>query len=193
MAHGTTIQLYNSVTSGNIATDTIQGELAVNIVDGLIYSKNGTETVVVNNAARIHPAVVVASTANFANTSPTTTTLTASAVGITTIDGYALVANDRVLLKNQTLPAENGIYTVSTAGTASVATVLTRAADMNTWAETLLAVVWVTKGTANAGFAYESGTVPTSSGALNVIGTTDITFSSVVSGLSAAAINGGSF
>ena len=43
-----------------------------------------------------------------------------------TIDGQTLVNGDRVLLKNQTAPAENGIYTVSGIG---VDAVYTRATD----------------------------------------------------------------
>lgn len=52
--------------------------------------------------------------------------------GISTIDGYTLGATDRVLVKDQATPAENGIYSVTSLGTP---TVFTRTADFDTPAE----------------------------------------------------------
>lgn len=60
------------------------------------------------------------------------------------IDSVTLSANDRVLLKNQTDPAENGIYVFSAASAA-----LTRAADMAVGADARNAVVAVRDGVAN--------------------------------------------
>lgn len=51
-------------------------------------------------------------------------------VAVTIIDGYTLNNGDRVLVKNQTPAARNGIYTWATGGT-----VLTRATDFDTGAE----------------------------------------------------------
>ena len=62
-------------------------------------------------------------------------TLTASGNGAVTLDGVALTANMRVLVKDQDPATENGIYYVSTLGTGSATLVLTRAADANTGAE----------------------------------------------------------
>jgi phage-related tail fiber protein len=59
-----------------------------------------------------------------------------------TVDGIALVAGDRVLVKNQTLPAENGIYVVAAAA-------WTRSTDTNTWGELPGAFTFVEQGTAN--------------------------------------------
>jgi hypothetical protein len=62
-------------------------------------------------------------------------TLTANANGTLTIDGYTLVVGDvgkRLLIKNEATTANNGVYTLTTAGTASVAYVLTRATDYDT-------------------------------------------------------------
>ena len=56
-------------------------------------------------------------------------TLTNGSTGTTTIDSYTLAAGDRILVKNQTTQTQNGVYTVTTAGTTGVATVLTRASD----------------------------------------------------------------
>lgn len=58
------------------------------------------------------------------------------------IDGVALVSGDRVLVKNQTAGAENGVYVWTGA-----AATLTRATDADTTAELQSAVVVVSEGT----------------------------------------------
>lgn len=60
------------------------------------------------------------------------------------IDGVTLTANDRVLLKNQTAGAENGIYVFTAAASA-----LTRALDADSAAELIGATVTVTEGSTN--------------------------------------------
>ena len=66
--------------------------------------------------------------------------------GTQTIDTVALVAGDRVLVKDQSTQAENGIYVVA-AGAWS------RSADADTWDELVSALVFVESGT-QAGDAY---------------------------------------
>lgn len=92
----------------------------------------------------------------------TTTNITLSAPQ--TIDGVAVVAGDRVLVKNQTLPQNNGIYLVA-AGT------WTRALDMDVWAEVPNAFTFIEGGTTQA----DSGWVSTAQ-AGGTLGTTPITF-----------------
>lgn len=82
-----------------------------------------------------------------------------------TIDGITLATNDRILIKDQADPAENGIYVVNASGAP------TRASDMNTWAEVVSAYVFVETGTANA----DKGFVCTSD-AGGTLGTTAINF-----------------
>lgn len=74
-----------------------------------------------------------------------TANVTVSNPGTSTIDGVSLSNGDRVLLKNQTAPAENGIYVFATSSTA-----MTRATDMDAWTEVAGAFVAVEEGTANA-------------------------------------------
>jgi hypothetical protein len=83
-----------------------------------------------------------------------------------TIDGVALVTGDRILLKNQTTGAENGIYTVNASGAP------TRATDADANAEVTSGMfLFVEEGTSNA----DTGWVLTTNGAI-VVGTTALTF-----------------
>jgi phage-related tail fiber protein len=60
------------------------------------------------------------------------------------VDGVTLTTGDRILIKNQSTGSENGIYTVNASGAP------TRAVDCDVNSEMEDAVVWVSKGTANA-------------------------------------------
>jgi len=60
------------------------------------------------------------------------------------IDGVTLATGDRILLKNQTTGAENGLYTVNASGAP------TRSTDADTGTELVNATVEVSEGTANA-------------------------------------------
>ena len=66
--------------------------------------------------------------------------------GAQTIDTVAVVAGDRVLVKNQTAPAENGIYIAATGA-------WSRSPDANLWDELVSALVFVESGT-QAGSAW---------------------------------------
>lgn len=79
-----------------------------------------------------------------------------------TVDGVTLATGDRILLKNQTSAAENGIYTVNASGAP------TRATDMDVWTEVPGAWVTVQEGTAGAdttwlSTANQGGTLNTTS------------------------------
>jgi hypothetical protein len=93
----------------------------------------------------------------------TTANITLS--GAQTIDGVSVVAGNRVLVKNQTAPAENGIY-VAASGTWA------RSADANTWDELISAYTFVEEGSTYA----DSGWVCTVN-AGGTLGTTPITWS----------------
>lgn len=66
-----------------------------------------------------------------------------------TLDGIAVVAGDRVLVKNQTAPAENGIYVVAAGAWA-------RAADADAADEIAGAQVSVDQGTTNGGKVWDT-------------------------------------
>ena len=92
----------------------------------------------------------------------TTANITLS--GTQTIDGIAVVADQRVLVKNQSTGSENGIYLCKAGAWA-------RAADMNAADEFSGAAVFVQEGSANG----DTGYVCTNDGDVTV-GTTAITF-----------------
>ncbi len=75
------------------------------------------------------------------------TTGNISLSGTQTIDGVAVIAGDRVLVKDQSSAAENGIY-VAAAGAWS------RASDANTWDELVSAFTFVEQGTTNGNNGY---------------------------------------
>jgi hypothetical protein len=81
--------------------------------------------------------------------------LTADAIGVLTIDGVATVLNDRILVKDQVLGDDNGIYKVTTEGTAGVAFILTRTTDFDADAEvTAGAFTFVEEGTINGDYGF---------------------------------------
>jgi hypothetical protein len=101
-------------------------------------------------------------------------TITALAVGVLVVDGVNTVLGDRILVKNETagLVITNGIYVVTTEGTAGAAFVLTRSLDMDTPGEVAGAFTFVQVGSTNA----DSGWVCTANQPVT-IGTTAITWS----------------
>lgn len=69
--------------------------------------------------------------------------------GTQTVDGVALVANDRILVKDQTTQSQNGIYVVA-AGSWG------RGSDADTWNELISAYTWVEQGTTQADTGWVS-------------------------------------
>ena len=101
----------------------------------------------------------------------------AGALTAFTPDGVVASAGDRILVYRQANQAQNGIYTVTTVGSGSVAWVLTRATDADTYGlinPNALGqgdAFYVTSGATGAGETYVCNTV----GAIT-FGTTAITF-----------------
>ena len=105
----------------------------------------------------------------------TTANITLS--GTQTIDGVALVAGDRVLVKDQTAAVENGIYVVS-------ATAWSRSADADTISELAGACVNVDSGTTNGGMRFDTDLKTT-----DTLGTTAVSFHRVLDSLDLATAN----
>jgi hypothetical protein len=155
----------NSFKVTNLATPTASGD-ATNkgYVDGLI---NG----VVWKAEVLAATVAALATVTYANgTAGVGATLTASAVGTLTIDGYLTALGDRLLIKDQAAGLQNGIYTVTTAGAAAVAFVLTRAVDFDAPAEVNGGTTFVTSGSTNADTQWTQNAI------VATVGTTAMSF-----------------
>lgn len=91
----------------------------------------------------------------------------ASGMNLATIDGVSIAVNDRVLVKNQTNPAENGIYTRAAGTTANI-----RAFDFNEASEVTSGLFcFVEEGTTQA----DTGWVLTTNNPIT-LGTTGLTF-----------------
>lgn len=140
-------QRITSVADGSAATDAVTKQQLDAAIRGLDWK----------------PEVVAASTANVNLAAPGTT-----------LDGVTLAANDRVLLKDQTAPAENGIYVWTASGSA-----LTRALDADSGTELSGATVTVQRGTVNADRVYRVTTDDPLT-----LGTTSITWVQVGAGTS---------
>lgn len=139
-----------------------------NLADGVA----GTDAITLNQLTAAvqglewKAPVRVATTANIAN--PTT-----GAPNI--VDGVTLVVGDRVLLKDQSTGAQNGIYTVTTVGTGANG-VWARSLDMDVAAEANNATVLVEAGTVNGGDVW------TQTATIVTIGTTAMTWTKTSEG-----------
>ncbi len=92
-------------------------------------------------------------------------TLATSFANGQTVDGYALVTGDRILIKNQAAASENGIYVVNASGAP------TRALDCDSWSEIPSSFVFIEQGTTQG----DTGWVCTSDTG-GTLGTTAITW-----------------
>lgn len=121
--------------------------------------------------------VAAATTSNLASTYNNGTlgmgaTLTATSNIALVIDGYTVNLGDRVLVINQTNPAQNGSYSLTTLGTGSAEWVLTRTTNYNQSIQIAEGNLFtVLNGSVNAGLTYIQDAQ------VSVIGTSAILFS----------------
>ncbi len=192
-----------TIGSTNIAlgatSDTLAGLTTVTLKqDPVLALQASTKQYVDNQVATVsnqtvHTASAAASTANLTATYNNGTagvgaTLTNSGVQAAfVIDGYTASLGDRILIKDQTTGAQNGIYTVTTLGTILTNWVLTRATDFNAtgsgpnYIETG-AFTFINGGSTNASTSW----VLTTTGTITV-GTTSLTFAQTSSSASVTA------
>lgn len=129
----------------------------------------------IKQALDVKASVRLATTANLSsnyNNAGGTLTNSGSNAALS-LDGVTVVAGNRILVKDQTAGAENGIYVVTTVGDGSTAWVLTRAEDANASAEMTGGVfTFVEEGTVGAdnGYVFTHNGAPT-------LGTTALTVS----------------
>ena len=134
----------NAVTSGKMdlsgtfdfSSGTLQAGTPSNASD--VTNKSYVDGLVGSGVYWKEPARV-ASTANVNISNP----------GTDTFDGVQIASGDRILLKNQTSQAENGVYDFNGSSSA-----LTRSSDANTADELNGLAIFVKEGTANADQGY---------------------------------------
>jgi hypothetical protein len=102
-----------------------------------------------------------------------TLTETAANGALAAQDGITLTLNQRLLVKNQAAPAQNGVYQLSQVGDGATKWILTRVTDMDVSAEIAHVFAFVSGGTTGAA----TGWVCTSEPELTTVGTDPITFS----------------
>jgi len=140
----------------NVSGDTMTGTLAMggNSITGLADPTNGTDAANKNYVDATAAGLTWKTAVKAASTGDLTL------ANEQTVDGVALVAGDRVLVKDQTTAADNGIYIVVDGGA------WTRSTDADSAAELDGAAVFVQQGTTNA----DSGWVQTAT--IVTVGTT---------------------
>lgn len=160
-------------TVATLAVDT-DGTLAANS-DAVIASQKAVrtyaDTLVAAVAAGLKwkTSVVAATTANG--------TLASAFANGQTIDGVTLATGQRILLKNQSSGAENGIYIVAASGAPA------RATDADAGSELVSAAVFVEQGTTNADRAFVCTNNSITLGSTSVVFTA---FASVIGALIAS-------
>lgn len=155
ITNSTTVVLNNTGVSGNASPGATVSSPAVVSPAGPQGTTGATGPTGPSGSSGWKDPVRVASTAN----------VNVTTGGLLTIDGIALSASDRVLLKDQTTASENGIYSAASGA-------WSRASDANTSALMLPGFgVRVVQGTVNAGRLYALTTTGTIT-----LGTTSLTF-----------------
>lgn len=94
------------------------------------------------NLSQLEAAVAAIASGSAKNVVRLATTANITLSGTQTIDGVAGSADDRILVKNQTAPAENGIYLMKSGA-------WVRTTDADSWSELVGAIVPVAEGTVN--------------------------------------------
>lgn len=123
-----------STPTGNISFDSAK-------ITSLGYPENANDAATKSYVDSVAQGLSPKGTARVA----TTANITLS--GTQTIDGVSVVADDRVLVKDQTTASENGIYVVA-------AGAWTRATDADSWDALVSAYVFVSEGTLGAENGY---------------------------------------
>ena len=126
----------------------------------------------IKDSCRVATEAAISGTYNN-GTSGVGATLTYGSNGAISVDGVTLIANNRVLVKDQSDAKQNGIYFVSTVGDGSNAAVLTRALDADSSADVTGGLfTFIEEGSTNADAGFVLSNVTGSA----TLGTTNIGF-----------------
>lgn len=128
---------------GSITTSAASAAAAASSASAAATSASTATTQAAAAAASATAAAASASGMKWRPSVRVATTANITLSGAQTIDGVSVIAGDRVLVKNQSTSANNGVY-VCAAGAWS------RDTDADAWAELVAAAVIVEEGTTNA-------------------------------------------
>lgn len=168
-SNGTSAPTFATITASTVGALPIAGgtltgplDLSGNLINNVATPSASTDAAtkgyVDSVATGLQPkaAVTCASTTNIASLS-----------GLLTIDGITVTAGQRVLIKDQSTAANNGIYVAS-------ASAWSRSTDADTWSELVGASVFVSSGSLNANTSWVTNIA--SSGTLGVTAVTFVQF-----------------
>ncbi|CAO3460343.1 hypothetical protein [Azospirillum argentinense] len=143
----------NGTTTNGSASVTGMANAASRITVGAAVTGTGIQSATTVTAVS-GTTVTLSKTATASGTASLTF---AQTIGALVVDGVAVIGGteNRVLVKDQAIAAQNGWYDVTTVGTASVPWVLTRSTDADTWSDLLSGIALVRGGTTQAGFVYQ--------------------------------------
>ena len=116
-----------AMTSGTITTAPTTGNDIVNKT----YADAIASGINFHQSCRLATTTALAANTYNNGSSGVGATLTANANGALSIDGVAVAATNRILVKNEATQANNGVYTVTQTGSAGAPYILTRATDFD--------------------------------------------------------------
>lgn len=177
---------FSAIIGGPFGTMALQDANAVAITGGNItgmplpffssdvankqYVDNSIVGLIIHSQALLATATALPANAYNNGTSGVGATLTGNSNGALTVDGVLTTSSNRIVVKNEAAPANNGIYVVTTVGDGSNPYVLTRATDADTPGTSNPAeigfgtYVFVTSGTANSDTGWSVTSVVTTIG-----------------------------
>lgn len=135
----------------NVTGDTMTGDLTFtggSTITGLPFPVNSSDAASKQYVDTVVQGLSPKNTVRAATT--TSGTLATDFANGDVIDGVTLASGDRILIKNQSTAAENGIYVVNPTGAP------TRATDADTWDEMINAYVFVSVGSSQADTGWVS-------------------------------------
>jgi hypothetical protein len=116
-----------ALTTGTISTSPSGGTDIVNKA----YADSIASGINFHQSVRLATAAALPANTYNNGASGVGATLTANANGALSVDGVAVVAGNRILVKNEVAGANNGVYTVTQVGSGSTPYILTRATDFD--------------------------------------------------------------
>jgi hypothetical protein len=149
----TSISTVQGITASNIANATIT-TTQISATAGILGSQLANHTITLTQLAtsilQMNVDAFTIPTPSFAVTVATTTngTMASSFDNGSVVDGITIATNQKILIKDQTVTTDNGVYVVQASGTP------VRDTAYDTYAELNFAGVTVTSGTVNAGRSY---------------------------------------